>query len=330
MRLAGQMKGGYFPAPPEAIAHVLKRLRFEGDSPAFLDPCAGRGDAIAQLAEALGCPADRVWTVELDSERAGACKTRFPNALGPASFLGTRVSSGSFGFAWVNPPFDDELGGGQREELRFLAHVTPALKTGGVLALCCPAKVGDDWRVRDYLAEHYHLVTELTFPEEVRRFEECVILGVKRDKPIPKARDEDVPWMAEEGHVYHIPNANGPARFAKVEPTPQELADLLAASPLRKLLDPPVKGKSLPPPLSLGRGHRALLLASGQLDGIVRPAQGEAFCIRGTSVKEKYISNEEETVDSEGAEVTKTTYSERMVLTVRVATASGRLVTLKA
>jgi hypothetical protein len=55
MRLAAQMRGGFYPAPPEAVALTSTFLQRPFDQPfAILDPCAGEGAALRQLGGALG------------------------------------------------------------------------------------------------------------------------------------------------------------------------------------------------------------------------------------------------------------------------------------
>jgi hypothetical protein len=55
MRLAAHAKGGFHPAAPEAVAMAAPWLE-PPDKGRFciLDPCAGLGDALVQLAEAIG------------------------------------------------------------------------------------------------------------------------------------------------------------------------------------------------------------------------------------------------------------------------------------
>src|SRR5205809_190974 len=61
MRLAAQMRGGFYPAAPEAVAHAAQRLRTPTKANfTILDPCAGEGAALRQLGELLGCPQDVV------------------------------------------------------------------------------------------------------------------------------------------------------------------------------------------------------------------------------------------------------------------------------
>src|SRR5262249_13340790 len=94
MRLAAQMRGGVYPAPPEAVAHAATFLRPPTHGPcAILDPCAGEGAAIRQLGEALGCPPALTFAIELDDSRAERLRAALPgaNVLAPANFFGCRA-----------------------------------------------------------------------------------------------------------------------------------------------------------------------------------------------------------------------------------------------
>jgi len=42
--------------------------------------------------------------------------------LGPCSFEATRITRHSFSLVYLNPPFDDEFGGGGRAETRFVGQ----------------------------------------------------------------------------------------------------------------------------------------------------------------------------------------------------------------
>src|SRR5262249_32984145 len=71
MRLGAQMRGGFYPAPSQAIACAATFLRPPANAPfSVLDPCAGEGAAIQQLGDALCCPQSMTFTIELDEGRA--------------------------------------------------------------------------------------------------------------------------------------------------------------------------------------------------------------------------------------------------------------------
>lgn len=117
--------------------------------------------------------------------------------------------------------------------------------------------------------------------------------------------------------------------FQKVEPTESELAQLLARSPLRAQLSTPPEMPLPSPPLALGIGHVALLLAAGQLDGIVQPEGQPPHVVRGTSRKRQYVSDVTETENADGSTTTKTTLSEKIELIARTVDLTGCLRTLQ-
>ena len=72
-RLASVVKQGYFPAPPEAVAGIVRHLRMPDPPPGslsragdvnILDPCAGEARALVQIAEGLGVSPAHVFAIE--------------------------------------------------------------------------------------------------------------------------------------------------------------------------------------------------------------------------------------------------------------------------
>src|SRR5262245_44794861 len=125
-RLASVVKQGYFPAPPEAVAGILRHLRIPDPPPDslsragdinILDPCADEARALVQIAEGLGVSKGHVFAVELNARRAAVIAETHPEVrlLGPCSFEATRITRQSLSLVYLNPPFDDEFGGGGRE-----------------------------------------------------------------------------------------------------------------------------------------------------------------------------------------------------------------------
>jgi hypothetical protein len=325
------------------------RLRAPAAPFSLLDPCAGEGRAVAQLAGLLGCRPDHVFAVELEQGRAETLRTNLPDAkvLAPASVFGCGASFGSFGLLWLNSPFDAHFGGGRTED-HWLKHLTPWLAPGGVLALVCPEDVVEcEYRgVPEYLRQWYTNVSITPFPAEVRQYKEVVVLAVKRDKPYEAPNREGSPYFggygygsnlakwesiqAPEGFVYDLPPSAPPRVFAKREPTEPELQRALLASPLRQrwVANPAAAGRAPSPPLALGTGHVALLLASGYLDGVVTPPGEKPHLVRGTSRKKKYVAKVETTESEDGkSTTTKTVYAEKIELVVRVADLTGKLTT---
>jgi hypothetical protein len=185
MRLAAQMRGGFYPAPTDAIAHAATFLRPPREPWTICDPCAGEGAAIKQLSDLLGCPQSLIYAIELDDSRAVKVRDTFHEAqvLAPASFFGCRSSPNSFSMIYLNPPFDDNYAGG-RMEIQFLQTATHWLMPGGVMALVCPETVADEYSdVRRHFGIYYENCMIVPFPEEHRHFKEVIVFGHKRARP---------------------------------------------------------------------------------------------------------------------------------------------------
>lgn len=335
MRLAAQVRGGFYPAHESAVAMAASRLQPPSGEPfTILDPCAGEGAAIEQLGELLRCPPNLRYAIELDDHRADAVRAALPegHVLAPADCFGCRASWNSFSFIWLNPPFDDAYGG-RRVEDQFLRTGTGWLMPGGVMALVCPEDVVDEYSdARRHLTTFYEHVTIVPFPEDHRQFNEVIVLGHKRRRPAvdrngPTGRK---PWeavAAPPGFCYQIPPGIGPRVFQKVEPTEAELQRMLATSPLRCHLKSPAQTALPSPPLPLGIGHVALLLASGHLDGLVQAEGKLPHVVRGTSRKHSFVADVTDTENADGTTTTKTTISERIELVIRTVDARGHIET---
>ena len=77
--------------------------------------------------------------------------------------------------------------------------------------------------------------------------------------------------------------------------------------------------------MSPGIGHRAMLLASGHIDGLICPANEPPHVIRGTAAKDKYIASCDEDEDEDGNVTTRTVISERARLVIRVLDSKGNI-----
>lgn len=332
MRLAAQMRGGFYPAHETAITHAATFLRPPHRQPfTILDPCAGQGEAIKQLGTLLGCPAEMTFAIELDDSRAAAVHAALPGAhvLALASFFGCRASFNSFSFIWLNPPFDHSYGGHRVEE-QFLANATGWLMPGGVMALVCPEDVADEYSdARRHFTTYYENCMIVPFPEGCRPFNEVIVFGQKRTRlQVDPYGSNRVSWesvQAPQGFVYPIPPGTGPRVFQKIEPTESELQRMLAQSPLRSHWTVSAEAPLPSPPLALGIGHVALLLASGHLDGVVHPEGKPPHVVRGTSRKREYVSDVTVTDNPDGSTTTKTTISQRIELVVRTVDLTGRM-----
>ncbi len=238
-------------------------------------------------------------------------------------------------FAFVNPPYDYATGEQGRVEMQFIERAAHLLVDNGVLALVCPHDVADSYQTAEFFEERFYQVSAMPFPEEVRKYGETVILGYKR-KQSPQAVNGRHGWGWLEKRmdthvVYRLPPGTRPKTFRKSEPTDTELARLVAQSPLRFHIQRPADnaGHCPRPPMSPGIGHRAMLLASGHIDGLICPADEPPHVIRGTAAKDSYVASSDTSEDSKGNTVTRTVISERPRLVIRVLDAQGNITNLE-
>ncbi len=190
-RLASIVKQGFYPAPPEALAGILRHLKVpdpppdpkKGEDINVLDPCAGEGKALVQLAEGLGVSTGHVFAVELNGSRAARIAEAYPDVrlLGPCSFEATRITRHSVGLVYLNSLYDDEFGGGGREETTFLRQAVDLLVPGGILVMVCPVNQVYGKVVMCELLDTWFDQLELyLFPDNCRSFKECVVFGRRR------------------------------------------------------------------------------------------------------------------------------------------------------
>jgi hypothetical protein len=380
-RQAAQAKMGFYPIDPFCMDAIIGHLAVSTTSGSrgvhVIDPCCGEGAALKQIADGLQIPADQVYGIELDEARATKAKEAIPGAkiVGPASIFGMRMTGHSFSLAYVNPPFDHELGGGQRQEYSFVEESWRLLTRGGVMVLVCPlTALNENRNFCRYIDSRFEDVRIFTYPDgisrttgwEYRRFNEIVVIGKKRgvlltDEMIPymgalhiaefEWRNKN-PWINTLSRIhrpeyfphskgrpmspvaaitYHLPGSWKPTSFHKSEYLPHELVAALASSPLNTLTREVEAVELARPPIAPGKGHVALLLASGQLDGVVEGEGEEPHVIRGGTRKVEYYneaaSTSEENPDT-GELTTKDVYSQKPVCVIRVAWQDGTIMTL--
>jgi hypothetical protein len=367
MRLAAQEKCGFYPAPADAVLALSKHLTLgdKREKGAFhiLDPCAGEGCAINQLASWVNVPQPDIYCIELDQGRGQKTRELMPdaNVLSPCSFFTAGVQSFGYGLLYVNPPFDDELGGGQRNELTFLRECHHLLCTDGVLAFVVPWNTICNSEVKMHCDTHYREAYLYRFP--TLKYNEACYIGIKRSIPWVTekaygdgflhnqlkcgnyyggpAGAEDLDPLGtpastwEEGkrtgveqalRVWRIPSTWRPSRFLKAGYLPGELETRLAESPLNGLLvhtPVPALGR---PPLPVVAGQVALMLAAGSLNGRVDLPGGQSHVVRGVSSKEEYLNEDacETTIREDGKSMrVKEVYSEQVKLEVRAVGSDG-------
>src|SRR5262249_721951 len=124
------------------------------------------------------------------------------------------------------------------------------------MALVCPESVADEYSdVRHYFLANYQNCRIVPFPEGHRRFNEVIVFGQKRVKPLVEHLPSWKNVEAPDTFIYRIPASYGPKTFKKTEPTESELQSMLTHSSLRSHLAAAPPTPLPAPPLALGIGH---------------------------------------------------------------------------
>jgi predicted RNA methylase len=334
-RIGSVIRCGYYPCPLPVVHDIASRIKpISPESCMILDPCCGEGEAVNALAQAMGVPQSNVWGVELEENRAATATANLPDAhiIGPADYIATSTQYGSFSVVWCNPPFDDEAGGGNRVEHSFLTRSLSLAGSGGIIVFICPegiVKGGYESCVVSLL-ERCEDLRMFEFPAEHRKFKEVCIIGKVRPNWI-KLDDAYSAWRSvtsprNQNQTWLAPARRGPRYFEKTGYTDQEFKRAIAASPLWDITASTKSQKLDRPPLPVAKGHLALLLASGMLNGVVRKDGEPPHVVRGTAQKIKLEPEVEDKVDASGKQTgTVTTIREAIKLTVRAVDHRGKI-----
>ena len=202
-RVESQALGGFFKTQDAVRPLVYRRFAVVTEPGRYcvLDPCAGEGEAVCELVNAVfgtrdvtgykpvkGTRAEGVGVslvaVELEAERKERCASAARSVVGYSDAevlhgdgLHCDASGDGASVLWLNPPYD--FFRGQRFEARFLDKWAPHVAVGGQLVLIVPE------RALPYLAATlttwFDDLEVLRYPEpEYSEFQQVVVLGSKR------------------------------------------------------------------------------------------------------------------------------------------------------
>lgn len=200
-RLESEAKGGFYPTPPEEMAHILKALRARpGSNLNFLDPCAGEGIALNQMAEHFTTQGHAVksYGIELEKSRAEKAEKVLDYVLA-AGYEETRMSHEAFSMMYLNPPFAEMQG--NRLEKIFLDDLSQDyLGAGGLLIFNIPQYVLKD--CAGLLASRFVDIRVYRFTDEnnnYNRFKQVIVFARRRKKGIRTGEERRLrDWKEKE------------------------------------------------------------------------------------------------------------------------------------
>ena len=301
-RLESLAVGGYFPTPPEVVSRIAAMIRpaTHGGRVAvrLIDPCAGTGAALQQLAAAVG---GETYGIELEADRYEEAAAALDHAL-PGNALAARIEEGGFSCLFLNPPYDVDLDA-RRLEHTFLTAMTKVLRPGGMLIYIVPQRrLATSAR---YLAGHYRDLACWRFPDGLReRFEQAVVFGTLREAPVSDAtaRATVEAWASNPLPELPIAGAMRQPRTLPVLPAGDVLftsfnfdaaeaavearrSGVWTHAALLERLWPPEERK-VRPLMPLRRGHLAVMVAAGFLDSVVLHSGQQRLLVKGRTYKE--------------------------------------------
>lgn len=246
-RTASIAVAGYYPTPPELLAALAALVTPHPDAAhpdAWLDPCCGKGEALAGIARELypkaeGFAKHRValYAVEAEEGRHASAREELrdfasttwgSSSLYRGDALRAEVTTDSehvgVSGLYLNPPYDTDPRSKRLEE-RFLRHYTPALAPEGVLLFVVPAHALT--ASADTLATAYRDVAVLRFPDDhYAAFKQVVLIARKRVTPLPMPHSAtaalvrtaaeaplDLPVLGAAVRPWKLPTVTGRERF---------------------------------------------------------------------------------------------------------------------
>ncbi len=278
-RLESQAKLGFYPTPNHLLPVIASYISPAAVPANFLDPCCGEAEALHLMGLTLS---GKTYGIEIDKERGIQAKKRVDSLI-LSDAMRTRVSDKSFSLLFLNPPYDwavrEEGEKTERVEHQFLVRFTPKLADNGILVFIVPQYTLIKSSI--FLSNWYEDIRTYKFPPgDYEAFRQVVLFGRKKPKSAPdeflrhrlqaiEKGEIDSPALSlQDTHAYTLPPSQTPQFFYSMDVEEEEAAELVSGSLLWqdfwKELDPTIECHPIMP---LRRGHLALLLASGYLDG---------------------------------------------------------------
>lgn len=316
-RLRSQAQKGYFKTPPHLVPLMTKYLKTLNDveNIRVLDPCAGTGEALALLGDALELERKQLYANELDESRFKECESLGVNAACGDAIDDLQATHWRFGLLYLNPPYDDEGNMEGRTEAKFLKSCLQYLCRNGILIYVVPETVLAKQEVAKLLPVALKDMAVLRFPgEDYKPFKQVVLIGRKMRGESRMFVDQfnmavaSPMTLGDDGPTFIIPGTglNAP-EFYSHNLTPEQISKYASAPQAVKLMEVgmtrPVETK-VQTLMPLRAGHQALMLASGMMDGAYSaPESGNVWVISG---KTEMVKTE-----------TKANYEDKSVTTVR-------------
>jgi hypothetical protein len=344
-RAESKMIMGYLPIEERHYPALLSLIHPATPAVRLLDPFAGEGAFLEAAAKAWNLTP---YANELDGERAAACIARFdPTHAVRCDVERLAASSGAFGVAWLNPPYDHDAGasGSKRVEFRYLRHAWKWVQTGGVV-LWCVYRHHLTEEACAFFAKHSTSVTVWGLPgKHLGQYDQIVVAAVKGEPADPSTsydlllheRQDPRPLTVQPEPVYKLPSPPTVNRFTFAPDVLDEAAGLRLveaqgawrSAGFQALLEEPALSRPIVPVVAPRPGHLALVLAAGVADGAVIDSREHGrVALRGKTRSVEQVARIEVEQDPHAPErdITKTTVRLKPATTLTLLAQDGRVV----
>ncbi|EBX8629373.1 class I SAM-dependent methyltransferase [Salmonella enterica subsp. enterica serovar Kintambo] len=307
------VRNGYFPTDEITLERILAALVPDVTSGTLriLDPCAGEGVAVTEIAVHLGEQA-QAYAVEYDADRASHCTTMADQTL-HGDLMDTIISQQAFSLLFLNPPYGDvATGTGERDktgrdrlEKQFYRRTVGNLQYDGILVLIIPFYTLDR-EFSGWLANSFADVQ--VFSAATKQFKQVVIFGrrIRQHQQntdsvrqvfqtlmaIGKGDETAVSLPETWSAPYTVPVARQELKhFYRITIEPVQLVEEIQrvqglwSSFSTQLCVQPQPPR--PPVRQLSRWHLALALAAGAITGVITSPTGRTLVVRGDTYKVK-------------------------------------------
>jgi hypothetical protein len=343
MRLASSIKLGFYPTPQEITDYLRDRIpREPGHKTTALDPCAGGGKALARVA-----PDNTIaYGIEPDRERYILAKDTLNQAL-DCSIEDATIAHNSFSLLYLNPPYDYQYDNDaeeqspedfrrnhktKRKEIFFLQRTLPYLAPRGLLIYIVPEHILDK-HCNEWLSSRLDNIEAYRFPKELYpEFKQILIIGNKKpDKPQPAPATITLrDWINPSTQPLTLPPTTPVKLFRANKLSREAVIEMIikAQANIEKPLYPENPNDKPTPhaPLPLHLGHLSLMLASGKINGIIKPGTPERHIIRGSVNKQMLTTQSIETTENSAVSITK--HRDTYNVSVKILTPDGNIQTL--
>ena len=305
-RLRSQAKMGYYPTPETVLALIKKMVKIEGDPSQYsvLDPCCGTGEFVRAMPQGVN-----TYGIELDRHRYHEAGKTVGNCCFGDALADLKATNNAFSCLYLNPPYDWSVnvsGRPERMEYRFLQATLKYLKKGGLLIFIIPGSTLT--KCAQILSYQFKDIKVYPFPEEeYKDFKQVVVFGHRlagKDEGTEKKLKEIGDWSDWIPLPFkRLDEAAEEVRFTLVpsEEIKTFHSTRIEVSELKRVVNQ--KGARLESLFSiedterintlmpLRQGHKAMLLASGFMNGEFQK-DDTWYLVKGTTKKSVIIDEQ--------------------------------------